>query len=169
MRIALKALFACVLILLPVGLVQAANTFQTTSLASNVAAGVSTSITSGDVVLSCSGPVSIAASDVRLSSPDGAVFTIGQLQLTVRYLNAGHGVLGAINLPTAPTVGDLPQFASSLFYLASLTTPMSFSTADLAGTSQISIRATAIVQNTTAAAHSATLRIDVLSNPAGCV
>ena len=168
MRTALKALFACVLILAPVGLAQAANTFQSAGYSTDIAAGGSASITSGDVVLTCSGSVDIAASDVRLASPDGSVFTIGQLQVTVRYVNAGHTVLGSVTLPTAPTVGDLPLFASSLYYGASLTTPMSFSSSDLAGTSQIVIRATAIVQNTTAAKHSASLQLDVLSSPSSC-
>ena len=169
MRMTLKALLACVLALLPVGLARATiNQLESAGNTITVAAGSLSSVSSGDVVLACSGAVNVAAADARLSNPDGTVFTIGQLQLTIRYLNAEHTVLGAINLPTAPTVGDISLFASSLFYAASLTTPMTFATTDKAGTSQILIRATAIVQNTTAAAHAAALQLNVLFSGFDC-
>ena len=62
MRMTLKALLACVLALLPVGLARATiNQLESAGNTITVAAGSSSLVSSGDVVLACWGAVNVAA------------------------------------------------------------------------------------------------------------
>ncbi len=146
-----------------------ANVYMTNNQATPVPAGQSLLISSSDILLTCTSTAKVVAADVQFTSPDGAVFTIGQMQLNVQYLNASFTPLGTIELPAEPSLSNVPVFDNTTFYATSLLTPASFDRGDIFPTAYyIVMSATAIVQNTTGAAHTATLAIGALFNSGGC-
>jgi hypothetical protein len=155
-----------VLVLVPA---HATNVYMSNNQATPVPAGQSLLIASNDILLTCTSTANVVAADVQLTSPDGAVFTIGQLQLNVQYLNSAFTPLGTIELPAQPSLANVPVFDNSTFYATSLLTPASFSRDDFFPTAYyIVLNATAIVQNTTPASHTANLAIGALLNGGGC-
>jgi hypothetical protein len=167
-KIQSASVLALLIVITVSGTVRAQNTYRTANQTSTLAGGTSISITSGDLPIGLCNPANLVNADARLSSPDGAVFTIGQLQLSVRYLDSNRNVLAAITLPTAPDVDDLAIMKSTGSYYTSLWTPMTFSSTDVSGAFTVPVRATAVIKNTTAASHRATLTMDLLSNGGGC-
>lgn len=146
-----------------------ANVYMSNNQATPVPAGQSLLINSADILLTCTTTANIVAADAELTSPDGAVFTIGQLQLNVQYLNSSFTPLGTIALPAQPSLSNVPVFDNTTFYATSLLTPASFSRNDYFPTAYyVVLNATAIIQNTSGATHTATLAIGALFNGGGC-
>jgi hypothetical protein len=167
-KIQSASILALLIVVSANGTVRAQNKYQTASLTTNIPAGTSISITSGDLAIGLCNPANLVNADARLASPQGAVFSIGQLQLTVRYLDESNAVLAAITLPTAPDVGNLPVMNTSNAYYTSLWAPMTFASSDVPATFTVTVRATAVVKNTTTLAHLAKLTLDLLSSGGGC-
>jgi hypothetical protein len=146
-----------------------ANIYMSNNQATPVPAGQSLQIGSNDILLTCTSTANLVAADAQLTSPDGAVFTIGQLQFNIQYLNASFTPVGTIELPAQPSLSNVPVFENTTFYATSLLTPASFDRGDVFPTAYyIVLNATAIIQNTTGAAHTATLAIGALFNSGGC-
>lgn len=162
------SILALLIVVSASGTVRAQNRFQTVTFTTTIPAETSISITSGDITIGLCSPANLVNADARLASSGGAFFSIGQLQLTARYLDDNNAVLAAITLPTAPDVGDLPIMNSSGAYYTSLWAPMTFASSDVPETFTVTVRATAVVKNTTTSAHSAKLTMDLLSNGGGC-
>lgn len=157
-----------VLITLAIASAQA-NIYASNNQATPVPAGQSLLINSANIFLTCTTTANLVAADAQLTSPDGAVFTIGQLQLNVQYLNNSLTPLGKIELPVQPSLANVPVFENTTFYATSLLTPASFSRTDFFPTAYyVVLNATAIIQNTSGATHTATLAIGALFNGGGC-
>jgi len=135
--------------------------FQSASRTSSVPKSSQGNVISGTIDFTTP-VVNIRQASVRLSSADLQFFTISELKITVRYLNAGGTTLGAIDLPTAPSVITVPAFKSFTPYSAALSEPVTFNLSDVAGATKIQLLGGAILQNTDGIAHSVTLDLDVL-------
>ena len=110
---------------------------QTTGNEVTVAPNASLSISSGDKCFNLS-IIFIDQADCRVGSPDAGPFLIGQLAITIRYIDSHGTVLRTMSMPTAPTVANVTLLPSQLFYSTSLISPkLEYDLADIFGAVKI--------------------------------